>query len=657
MRNNERSPYYYFGSRTLRFRIPFMQGNDIKVLQELLNLLPDNIVSEPLVPDGVFGNTTRVAVKQFQAYFDLRIDGMAGPETFFALGHRTGPYATDGPVFSSRLIKPGSNGNDVTILQNRLGAFRKGYLNRPAGGKYDNFSQAAVRRFQHDFPDLNPDGIVGPQTYDALFIWAPLGGRTLRRARNGLDTYWLQCQLFILGYYNRPLHGYFDAATEKAVRSFQTDAILRIDGSVGPQTFLALGTSSPYPSSLYYYRVAKGDSVFQIAHLFNQNMEEIIKLNDLQPPDYNVYAGQMLSLPSPLTFHLVEKGETLEQVARKYAIPLSDMLKANPLVPSSALLPDEMIVLPRFRQVMEGTLIYLQNDSNGYNLKTLNLSRLHTSTAAFLGEARPPEIFLFASDRKASIITVHNGKNITTVDLETGVIKKFRVNDTTNYLDWSPDVTKLVLNEGIVLDGQTGREIFGLDGVISPRWFNDSKTLLYTSKGYFNTIDITTGQVSNLFSRPDESIWFFRLSPDQAWLLFFAFIPPGRITVTYRCNLSTLAWEEISSNDFAAAWGRNSSQFLLMARDYYGEFFPWFYCNLRLDDLDSNRSGQVYAKGMELGSNPFAINDKQFALVLFNPSTFYDVKNQARDIFVKDLTSRLITRVTGGEKAFSPNWL
>ncbi|HCF70148.1 MAG TPA: hypothetical protein DER33_00915, partial [Syntrophomonas sp.] len=82
MRNNERSPYYYFGSRTLRFRIPFMQGNDIKVLQELLNLLPDNIVSEPLVPDGVFGNTTRVAVKQFQAYFDLRIDGMAGPETF-----------------------------------------------------------------------------------------------------------------------------------------------------------------------------------------------------------------------------------------------------------------------------------------------------------------------------------------------------------------------------------------------------------------------------------------------------------------------------------------------------------------------------------------------------------------------------------------------
>jgi fumarate reductase subunit C len=264
---------------------------------------------------------------------------------------------------------------------------------------------------------------------------------------------------------------------------------------------------------------------------------------------------------------------------------------------------------------------------------------------------------LFASDRKASIITVHNGKNIATVDLETGVIKKFRVNDTTNYLDWSPDAKNLVLNKGIVWDGQTGREIFRWDGENSPQWVNDSKTLLYTSNGYFNTIDITTGQVTNLFSRPDESIWFFRLSPDKTSLLFFAFIPPGRVTVTYSCNLSTLEWEEISSNDFAAAWGRNSSQFLLMARDYYGEFFPWFYCHLRLNDLDSNRSGQIYAKGLDFGANPFAKNDKQFALVLFNPSTFYDVKNQARDIFVKDLTSRLITRVTGGAKAFSPNWL
>lgn len=655
MKINERSPYNYFGSRTLRFRIPFMQGNDVKVLQELLNLLPDDIVSEHLWPDGFFGNTTRIAVKQFQAYFGLRVDGIVGPETFYSLGHRTGRYVTDGPVFSSRLIKSDSNGNDVTILQNRLGVFRKSYFNRPASGKYDNFSEEAVIRFQNDFPNLTADGIVGPQTYDEIFIWAPLGGRTLKRTRNGLDTYWLQWQLFILGYYNRPLHGYFDAATEKSVRSFQTDTGLRIDGIVGPQTYLALGTSSPFPLSIYYYRVRKGDSVYTIAGLFSQSMEEIIKLNNLKPPDYTIYAGQMLSLPSPLTFHLVQKGETLEQVARKYALPVLDVAKANPLFPSSVLLPDEMIILPRFQQSLEGTLVYLQTDGIGYSLKTLDLSSLHTNTAAVLSEVKP--LFL-VDDHKVSVITSNNGKSIDTIDLGTGIMKTFGINDAANYLDWSPNGMKLVLNNGIVLDGQTGKEIFRFEGGISPQWFNDNMTLLYMlEETYFNTINTATGNIENLFSRYDESIWFFRMSPDNAWLIFFAFVPPGRVTITYRCNLSTLALEEISSNDFAAAWGRTSSLVLLRARDYYGEFFPWFYQSLRLYDLGNNVSCQIYAKDPQISSHIFSQNDKYFALTLSNPAVFYSVKTKACDIFVKDSTSRLITRVTQAENTFSPNWL
>lgn len=654
---SDRAPYYYFGSRTLRFRIPFMQGNDIKVLQELLNLLPDDIVSEQLVPDGIFGNTTRVAVKQFQTHFDLQLDGIVGPETFYNLGHRTGRYATDGPVFSSRLIKPGSAGNDVTILQNRLAAFRKGYLNRPASGNYDNSSEGAVIRFQTDFPNLNPDGIVGPQTYDNIFIWAPLGGRTLKRARNGLDTYWLQWQLFILGYYNRPLHGYFDAATEKAIRSFQTDAALRIDGIAGPQTYLALGTSAPYPSSIYYYRVEEGDSVFKIAGLFSQSMEEIIKLNNLKPPDYTIYAGQMLSIPSPLTFHVVQKGETMEQVARRYALPLFDVKKANPLVPSSALLPDEIIVLPRFQQTLEGTLAYLQNENISYNLKTLDLGTLHTISVAALGEVSPPEIFLADADRKVSVITSNNRKTIDTIDLDTGIMKNFKADDATDYLDWSPNDVKLVLNGGTVLDGQTGREVFRFEGGISPQWYNDNKTLLYMLESSFKTINTETSRIKNLFSRPDEDIWFFRMSPANDWLIFFAFVPPGRVTVTYRCNLSTLTLDEISMNDFDAAWGRTSSQFLLMMRDYYGEFFPWFYHNVSLYYLEDTMSGQIYAKGVEFSSKPFSENDKWFALVLFNPSNFYNVKTRARDIFVKGIDSRLITRVTLGENVSSPNWL
>jgi peptidoglycan hydrolase-like protein with peptidoglycan-binding domain len=654
---NDQSPYYYFGCRALRFRIPFMQGNDIKVLQELLNLLPDDIVNEPLYPDGVFGHSTRVAVKQFQAYFDLQVDGIAGPETFFALGHRCGRYATDGPVFSARLIKTGSAGNDVTILQNRLGAFRKGYLNRPAHGKYDNFSEEAVKRFQTDFPHLNPDGIVGPQTYDTIFLWAPLGGRTLRRARNGLDTYWLQWQLFIIGYYNRPLHGYFDSATEKAVRRFQADAGLRSDGVVGPLTYLALGTASPFPSSIYYYRVGKGDSVSKIAGLFSQNIEEIIKLNNLEPPDYIVYPGQMLLIPSPLTFHVVQKGETVEQVARKYAISLPDLKKANPLVPSSALLPDDLMVLPRFKPGLQGTIVYLHQDNSGYSLKSLNLDNLYVSPVATLGPVNPPNIFPAQAVRKVSVIMANHAKQIGTIDLDTGIMKKFEPGNFTDYVDWSPDGMKLALESGLVVDGQTGQDIFRFEGGISPQWFDDNKTLLYMKEPHFKTVDTETGRIETLLSHPDNNVWYFRMSADNTWLVFFAFIPPGRVTVSYLYNLSTRVMQEISMNDYAAAWGRSSDQFLLMKRDYYGEFFPWFYHNLVLYQPEDGGSNQIYAKGLEIGTHPFSPEDKWFALVLHNPSSFYNVKLRARDIFIKDTASSLITRVTLGEKVFSPNWL
>ncbi|HEX3012071.1 MAG TPA: peptidoglycan-binding protein [Syntrophomonadaceae bacterium] len=656
MKTNEKSPYYYFGSRSLRFRIPFMQGNDIKVLQELLNLLPDDIVSQPLWPDGVFGNTTRIAVKQFQAYFELQPDGIVGPDTFYRLGHRTGPYATDGPVFSSRLIKPGLTGSDVTILQNRLSAFRKGYFNRPASGRYDNFSEEAVKRFQDDFSALPPDGVVGPQTYDQIFMWAPLGGRTLRRGRNGCDTYWLQWQLFILGYYNKPLHGYFNASTEKSVRSFQLDASLRVDGIVGSQTYLALGTSAPFPHSFYYYRVQTGDSVFKIAGLFNQSMEDIIKLNNLEPPNYTIYAGQMLLLSSPLTFHLTQKGETLEQVARRYGLPLSDVKKANPL-PSTVLLPEDMVVLPRYRQPLRGNLVYLNANNDQYLLKTLNLTDLYVSTAAVLPASALPEVYLQKNHPKASIISSDNTKNIQTVDLPTGIIKKFGVPDATDYLDWAPDNTKLVTTDGLVLDGQTGEQTFRFKGGKTPQWFNDNKSILYMLDGtYFNMIDTSNGNIITLFSRPDESIWFFRMSPDNEWLIFFAFVPPGRVTISYRCQLSTLALEEISSNDFSVSWGNQSSHFLLTGRDYYGEFFPWFYNNLRLYDLDNNLSGQIYAKDLQISPDIFSQEDKWFAVVLTNPAIFYNIKNKSRDIFIKDSASRLITRVTLGETAFSPKW-
>ncbi|HEX3011998.1 MAG TPA: peptidoglycan-binding protein [Syntrophomonadaceae bacterium] len=631
------TPYNYFGSRTLRFRIPFIKGNDIKVLQTLLNLLPDDIVSNRLKPDGVFGNSTRNAVKQLQRYFDLRADGIVGPDTFYVLGHRMGPYASSEHVISSRILKSEMNGADITILQNRLAAFRKTYLNRPASGRFDVFTAEAVKRFQEDFPQLSADGIVGPETFDQIFTQAPLGGRTLRRGRNGLDTYILQLGLYILKYFNRTPHGFFCALTEKAVRGFQENAQIKADGIVGPQTYLALGTSLPLPQKEYLYRAKQGDSVFKISALFGKSMEEIIKLNNLDPPDYIVYTGQLLNIPVPLTFHLAQKGDTLVQLSKKYAIPMEDIEKANSFLLDSYMLPDESIILPRYQQDLEGRIVYINQKPDLSELKTLELSTSKTNTLASLPALKTRNLFLTGSRKKVSVLADAAETNIITYDLETGLPKRLLIHNETTHLDWSEDSQKILLNNGKVLNSLSGEEIFSFEGGAAPQWLNDSNRILYMlNSTVFETINISTGKIKELQSLPDESAWFLRLNNDNSQFIFFAFIPPGRVTATYLYNFSTKQIKEISLNDFAAEWGRTSTKFLLLERNYYGEFFPWFYLDYRLFNSEGVFiSRQLYTKNAGFDHDNFSPDDTWLALIIHNPDTFYPIKVRDRDIYIK----------------------
>jgi hypothetical protein len=57
-------------------------------------------------------------------------------------------------------LRKGSSGNDVALLQQRLGL-------SPADGAFGPMTDAAVRRFQGAH-GLATDGVVGPQTWGAL---------------------------------------------------------------------------------------------------------------------------------------------------------------------------------------------------------------------------------------------------------------------------------------------------------------------------------------------------------------------------------------------------------------------------------------------------------------------------------------------------------
>lgn len=63
---------------------------------------------------------------------------------------------------------------------------------------------------------------------------------TVKRGDEGIIVNNLQTLLSILGYYKEPVSSTFDIPTEHAVKSFQADWKLRIDGIVGPKTWDAL---------------------------------------------------------------------------------------------------------------------------------------------------------------------------------------------------------------------------------------------------------------------------------------------------------------------------------------------------------------------------------------------------------------------------------
>lgn len=255
-------PYIPFGSRNLKLTTPNQKGTDVAVLQYLFDVMVDAMPMAPLGPtitiDGVFGANTQAAVRRVQSYFRLSVDGIVGPQTFFAFGQGVGPNTTyGGPVFGSRNLSQGMSGGDVKIMQNRLNCFRYSLLvGGPADGLFGPRTKSAVQAFQQDAilngdTDMPTDGSVDGSTFDALWIYTFAGGRGLFQGRNGLDAAFVQTILKTLGFYTGAIDGLYGPKTETAVANFQDSEHISSDGVVGPVTFYHIGlnnqVSAPNP--------------------------------------------------------------------------------------------------------------------------------------------------------------------------------------------------------------------------------------------------------------------------------------------------------------------------------------------------------------------------------------------------------------------------
>ncbi|MBE5801621.1 MAG: hypothetical protein E7319_04965 [Clostridiales bacterium] len=151
------------------------------------------------------------------------------------------------PAPTMLLLKPGVEGDEVKRLQQRLKEL--GYYTGEVDGQYGQGTQLAVMLFQAQH-GLEDDGIAGDQTRNVLYaqgaqIYIPTPAPTqtpsaLDKGAQGDMVRQMQERLKELGYYTGKADGDFGPGTEEAVRLFQSQNGLTVDGAAGEKTLTLL---------------------------------------------------------------------------------------------------------------------------------------------------------------------------------------------------------------------------------------------------------------------------------------------------------------------------------------------------------------------------------------------------------------------------------
>ncbi len=135
------------------------EGDLVAALQEALNEH-----GYGLAVDGIFGDDTDSAVRDFQGNNDLGVDGIAGPDTLSALGIEVSHSSSKGRSRGGDLLEHGSRGSAVRALQTAL--VNAGY-DIAIDGDFGDDTYNAVCDLQSN-NGLDVDGIVGPDTWGVL---------------------------------------------------------------------------------------------------------------------------------------------------------------------------------------------------------------------------------------------------------------------------------------------------------------------------------------------------------------------------------------------------------------------------------------------------------------------------------------------------------
>ena len=143
------------------------------------------------------------------------------------------------------ILLRGLRGEPVKRLQQQLGI--------DADGIYGGGTESAVRDLQKN-KGLSVDGIAGPDTFAALGLYELV---LLRRGSRGDTVKKMQEALKV------DADGIFGGGTETAVRAFQQENGLKVDGMAGPDTLGKLGLFGISATTIAASITEAGESVWE----------------------------------------------------------------------------------------------------------------------------------------------------------------------------------------------------------------------------------------------------------------------------------------------------------------------------------------------------------------------------------------------------------
>jgi L,D-transpeptidase ErfK/SrfK len=265
-----------WSSRLLKAEKNMMHGPDILELQLRL----EELGYYQGQADGRYTLATQRAVKSFQQALGLKDDGVVGPITWLALNRNAFEHFKAEPALTSpeimididrrvliyaapqfmktypvavgrpSLPTPLGNWSIVSKALNPRGAFgvRWMRLSIPWGGYGIHgtnnpksigkaVSHGCVRMYNTDVIEVYERTPVGTPV---TIIGKAYNRRTLKIGDQGSDVQEIQKMLKKLRFYRAKLDGEYGPYTEQAVRNFQQEQSLMVDGMVGSATLTAI---------------------------------------------------------------------------------------------------------------------------------------------------------------------------------------------------------------------------------------------------------------------------------------------------------------------------------------------------------------------------------------------------------------------------------